>query len=83
MIWKSEKADYVIYDQYGWQLPGHLVSPVSGTKDEVLQMYRFLKDCNPGHSLAVLPRDDFITRFSERMGGVIGGGVKTHPTNPL
>jgi hypothetical protein len=66
MIWKSEKADYV----YGWQLPDHLVSPVSGTKDEVLQMYRFLKDCNPGHSLAVLPRDDFITRFSERMGGL-------------
>lgn len=39
MIWKSEKADYVIYDQYGWQLPGHLVSPVSGTKDELTEFF--------------------------------------------
>lgn len=65
MIWKEDKADYVIYDQYGWQLPGHIEIPINGTKDDVLEMYRFQCECNQGHSLGILPKEEFEKRFKD------------------
>lgn len=50
---------YVVYDQFHWNQPNHLVRPVTGTKQEVLEQYAFYKDCFPQESLGLLPEKDF------------------------
>ena len=48
---KKGNGTWVIYDQFHWLNPDHLVRIVKGTWEEALEQYRFYKDAFPYESL--------------------------------
>lgn len=52
------KSKFVIYDQFHWQRPDHLVELVTG-RDEALARYKHWKTFFPGESYGLLSLDKF------------------------
>lgn len=52
------KSQYVIYDQFHWQRPDHLVELVKGW-DETLARYKHWKTFFPNESYGLLSLDKF------------------------
>ena len=50
---------YVIYDQFHWLAPDHLVRVVEGTWNDALEQYRFYKAAFPTESLGLVTEEEF------------------------
>lgn len=53
---------YVIYDQFHWLNPNHLVRVIDGAWNDALEQYRFYKAAFPKESLGLVTEEEFLRK---------------------